>query len=87
VPRLPQARSERAYERGGARRGSLTDLEVTRRTAERELEAIGGRREEIEELERDREAIRASWASAVPGDLDRLTRRGGTRSTSSSDWR
>jgi site-specific DNA recombinase len=52
---------------------ALADLEETRRTAERELEAIGGRREEIEELERNREAIKASWAAAVPGDLDRLT--------------
>ncbi len=55
---------------------ALADLEETRRTAERELEAIGGRREEIEELERDREAIKASWAAAVPGDLDRLTPEG-----------
>jgi hypothetical protein len=55
---------------------ALADLEEARRTAERELEAIGGRREEIEELERDREAIKASWAAAVPGDLDRLTPEG-----------
>jgi predicted component of viral defense system (DUF524 family) len=34
---------------------------------------IGGRREEIEQLERDRDAIKASWAAAVPGNLDRLT--------------
>jgi len=52
---------------------ALADLEVTRRTAKRELEAIGGRREEIEELEHDREAVKASWAAAVPGNLDRLT--------------
>jgi site-specific DNA recombinase len=52
---------------------ALADLEETRRTAERELEAIGGRREEIEALERDCEAIKASWAAAVPGNLDRLT--------------
>ena len=55
---------------------ALADLEETRRTAERELEAIGGHREEIEALERDREAIKASWAAAVPGDLDRLTPEG-----------
>jgi multidrug resistance efflux pump len=55
---------------------AFADLEETRRTAERELEAIGGRREEIEELERDREALKASWAAAVPGDLDRLTPEG-----------
>ncbi len=54
----------------------LADLEATRRTAERELQAIGGRREEIEQLERDRDAIKASWAAAVPGNLDRLTPEG-----------
>jgi hypothetical protein len=52
---------------------ALADLQETRQVAVRELEAIGGRREEIETLERDREAIRASWAAAVPGNLDRLT--------------
>ena len=52
---------------------ALADLEETRRAAARELEAIGGRREEIEELERDRDALKASWAAAVPSDLDRLT--------------
>ena len=51
----------------------LADLEETRRTAERELETIGGRREEIEQLERDRDAIKASWSATVPGNLDRLT--------------
>ena len=55
---------------------ALADLEETRRMSERELEAIGGRREEIEELERDRDALKASWAAAVPSDLDRLTPEG-----------
>ncbi len=55
---------------------ALADLEETRRTAARALEAIGGRREEIEELERDRDALKASWAAAVPSDLDRLTPEG-----------
>jgi site-specific DNA recombinase len=55
---------------------ALADLEATRRMAERELQAIGGRREEIEQLERDRDAIKASWAAAVPGNLDRLTPEG-----------
>lgn len=55
---------------------ALADLEETRRTAERELEAIEGRREEIEQLERDRDALRASWAAAVPENLDRLTPEG-----------
>ena len=53
----------------------------------RELEAIGGRREEIEELERDREAIKRPGRTPVPGDLDRLTPGRGTRSTSISDLR
>ena len=54
----------------------LADLGEIRRTAERELETIGGRREEIEQLERDRDAIKASWAAAVPGNLDRLAPEG-----------
>ena len=49
---------------------ALAELQEMRQTAERELEAIGSRREEIEELERDREAIKASWAAAVPGPLE-----------------
>ena len=52
---------------------ALAELQENRRTAERELEAIGGRREEIEELERDRDALLASWSSAVPENLDKLT--------------
>lgn len=37
---------------------------------------VGGRLEEIEQLERDRDALRASWAAAVPDNLDRLTSEG-----------
>ena len=55
---------------------ALADLEETRRTAEGELAALGGRRVEIERLERDRDAVKTSWAAAVPGDLDRLTPEG-----------
>ena len=55
---------------------ALTELEETRQAAERELEAVGGRREEIEQLERDRDALRASWSAAVPDNLDRLTPEG-----------
>ena len=51
----------------------LAELEETRQTAEGELAALGDRRKEIEQLERDRDAIKASWAAAVPGSLDRLT--------------
>jgi hypothetical protein len=53
--------------------GALAELEETRRTAEGELEAVGGRQREIEQLERDRDALRASWSAAVPNNLDRLT--------------
>jgi site-specific DNA recombinase len=52
---------------------ALLELEDTRQTAERELEALRHRQEEVEALERDRDAIMASWAAAVPDDLDRLT--------------
>lgn len=55
---------------------ALAELEDTRQTAERELEAVGGRREEIEQLERDRDALRASWTAAIPDNLDRLTPEG-----------
>jgi site-specific DNA recombinase len=52
---------------------AFAELEETRQTAEQELEAIRGRREEVEELERDRDALLASWSSAVPANLDKLT--------------
>jgi hypothetical protein len=52
---------------------AFAELEETRQTAEQELEAIRGRREEIEELERGRDALLASWSSAVPENLDKLT--------------
>ena len=55
---------------------ALAELEETRRTAEQELAAIQGSREEVEELERNRDALMASWSAAVPGDLDRLTPEG-----------
>ena len=55
---------------------ALAELEETRRTAERDLEAVGGRREEIEQLKRDRDALRASWSAAIPDNLDRLTPEG-----------
>ncbi|HEV2093265.1 MAG TPA: hypothetical protein VGR18_08900, partial [Rubrobacter sp.] len=55
---------------------ALAELEETRQTAERELEAVGDRREEIEQLEHDRDALHASWSAAVPDNLDRLTPEG-----------
>ena len=55
---------------------ALAELKETRQTAEKELDAAGGRREEIEQLERDRDALRASWSAAIPDNLDRLTPEG-----------
>ncbi len=54
-------------------RVKLAELEDTREAAERELEALRGCQEEIEELERDRDALVAFWFDALPEDLDRLT--------------
>lgn len=65
-----------------AARGRMTDeeldrelaaLEETRRTAERELEALRSRHNEVEELKRDRDAVLAFWSEATPEDLAKLT--------------
>ena len=48
-------------------------LEETRETAQRELEALDNRREKIEELEHDRDALLESYVSLVPEVLDALT--------------
>ena len=55
---------------------ALADLEGTRKTAERELEAISSCREEIEQLERARDALVASWSATALEELDRLTPQG-----------
>jgi site-specific DNA recombinase len=52
---------------------ALAELEETREMVEQELEALSSRREEIEELERDRDALMASWSAAVLEELDHLT--------------
>jgi site-specific DNA recombinase len=52
---------------------ALADLEETRMTAEEELAAIRGRKEIIEELERDRDALIESYAQLTPEALDALT--------------
>ena len=51
-------------------RAKLAALEETRETAKGELEALQGRREEIEELDRDRDALLESYAEIVPEGLD-----------------
>ena len=53
-------------------RAKLAELEEGRETAERELAALEGRRERLERLERDRDAIMDYYAGAVPGSLDDL---------------
>jgi hypothetical protein len=52
---------------------ALRELDESRKTAERELEAIKGLQERIEQMERDRDAILESYADAAPGALDALT--------------
>ena len=52
---------------------ALADLEETRTTAEEELAALRGRKEALEELERDRDALLESYARMTPEALDSLT--------------
>ena len=52
---------------------ALAELEDTRATAERELAAIRGRKEILEDLERDRDALLESYAKMAPEVLDNLT--------------
>jgi chromosome segregation ATPase len=51
----------------------LLSLEETRRTAERELQALRGHRERLEELERDKDALLESYAGMAPEALGNLT--------------
>jgi site-specific DNA recombinase len=51
-------------------RAKLATLEGTRTAAKRELEALKGRREEVEELERDRDALLESYAGMVREGLE-----------------
>jgi flagellar motility protein MotE (MotC chaperone) len=54
-------------------RAKLSNLEETRTTAQEELEALRGRRERIEELERDRDVLVERYAGMVPEALDALS--------------
>ena len=63
-------------------RGSMTDeeldqalleLEEARKTAERKLRAAEGRREHLEQLERDRDALMERYAGMIPEALEDLT--------------
>ena len=53
-------------------RSKLEELEQIREQAQRELEALNRHREKIEELERDKYAVMASYAGMVPKELDDL---------------
>jgi hypothetical protein len=52
---------------------ALAELEEVRKTAEGELAAIENRREMIEQLERDKEALLDHYAAIAPEALDYLT--------------
>jgi hypothetical protein len=54
-------------------RAKLVELAETRETAEKELEALQHRRERIEGLQRDRDALLESYAGIVAKELDELT--------------
>jgi hypothetical protein len=51
-------------------RAKLAALEGTRESAKRELEALKSRKEEVEELQRDRDALLESYAGMVPEGLE-----------------
>ncbi len=51
---------------------ALAELESIRATAEKELRAIRGRQEALEELERDRDTLLESYAAMMPEALDSL---------------
>jgi len=54
-------------------RAKLAELDETRNTAERELEAMRDRRSRLEELEHDRDAVLESLVDVAPQALDSLT--------------
>ena len=53
-------------------REKLADLDRRRATVENELEALKGRREELERLERDRDAVVSHYAGLAPEVLESL---------------
>src|SRR5215210_3853325 len=82
LERLSEVEQERRSYLRFAAKGHMTDeeldealaeLEETRVTAEEELVAIRGRKEILEELERDRDALLNSYAQMTPEALDNLT--------------
>jgi hypothetical protein len=57
----------------GVQDEALSELDDTRRTAERELDAIKGRKEVLADLERNRDALLGHYARMVPEAFDALT--------------
>ena len=53
-------------------RARMAELEEIRRTADRELRTLRGRREQIRQLERDKQTLLADYADRVPDALDGL---------------
>jgi hypothetical protein len=51
----------------------LEQLDETRKTAHKELEALKSRRETVEALERDRDTLLESYTGLVPEKLDALS--------------
>ena len=54
-------------------RARLTELDSVRKTVERELTVMRSRKDQLYELERDRDALLESYARRTPDDLDALT--------------
>ena len=54
-------------------RARLTELDDTRKTAERELDALHNHREYLDELEQDRDVLLESLVDTAPDALDELT--------------
>ncbi|MBA3471841.1 MAG: recombinase family protein [Rubrobacter sp.] len=54
-------------------RAKLTELQETRETGERELEVLKGRREQIEQLEHDRDTVLETYATKASDSLSALT--------------
>ena len=51
----------------------LEELDGVRQTARAEIDALEARKERVEELEADRDALVEFWSDAVPEQLDGLT--------------
>jgi site-specific DNA recombinase len=82
LDRLTEVDKERRGYQRLAAKGHMTDeelndaqreLEETRKTAQRELKALRGRQERVEEMERDQDALLDNYARMAPEALDELT--------------